>query len=74
MLYETNATMKMLGRNSYSPIFRDGIAVDAFNDVLNAHKNEGHMHYFDIAIDAFMLGYMYGKRAGRAKKHVSKNT
>ena len=68
MLYNANATMKMLGGNTYSPIFIGGVAADAFNDVLNAHKAEGHTHYIDIAMDAFMLGYIYGKRAERAKK------
>lgn len=68
MLYDANKTMKMLGCNIYAPIFRNGVAADDFNDVLNAHVNEGSMHYFDIAMDAFMLGYIYGKRAERARR------
>lgn len=67
MLYDANKTMKLLGQQFYYQIIKDE-RKDAFNDMMNAHRSEGHIHYFDLAMDAFMLGYIYGKRADRARR------
>lgn len=67
MLYRKNKTMELLGNQFYMQTIK-GEAADAFNDMLNAYRANGCVHYADIAMDAFMLGYIYGKRAERAKK------
>lgn len=67
MLYDANETMKLLGKQFYYQILNDE-RKDAFNDMMNAHRTEGRIHYFDLAMDAFMLGYIYGKRVERARK------
>ena len=65
--YDTNETMKMLGCQYYLNIFKNEKR-DAFNDMMNAYRAKGNIHYVDIAMDAFMLGYIYGKREERKKR------
>ena len=68
-LYDTNETMKMLGQQSAAEIIgTGGIAAGDFQNVIAAHLINGRTNYFEVGMDAFMLGYIYGKRAERAKR------
>lgn len=68
-LYEMNDTMKLLGRQSYLEILKENsVERNAYNDMMNAARKSGSTYYADVALDAFVLGYIYGKRAERAKK------
>ena len=70
-LYSTNKTMQMLG-NQYPNelIGKEGIAAEDFGNVVSAHRAKRTNNYFDIGMDFFMLGYIYGKRAERARRNV----
>lgn len=72
LVYNANSTMKMLGKQCSIPLIeKEGIAGNDFQDVLSAHEANGTSDYFSIAMDAFMLGYIYGKRAERARKRTA---
>lgn len=67
-LYNANETMKLLGhQHACGLLTGDGIAKDDFNNVIEAHRKQPRCTMFDIGIDMFMLGYIYGKRAVRSK-------
>lgn len=69
MLYNANATMKMLGNQCSMKLIGEGaIAENDFRNVLSAHRANKTSSYFDIGMDAFMLGYIYGIRAERARR------
>ena len=64
--YEKNATMRLLGYQYPIPIFWG-------NDVVRAEMEqikEARPYSFTLsaAIDIFMLGYIHGKRAERARR------
>lgn len=72
-LYEMNETMKLLGEQYYSEIFKGGSPErEAYNDMVNAYRENGNTHYADVAMDAFVLGYIYGKRAERARRRAKR--
>lgn len=62
--YYENPTMRMLGKNCYvGPLNQESFA--QLDEILKAR------HYSctrDTAMDIFMLGYIHGKRAERAKR------
>ena len=62
--YSENHTMQMLGKNYYSAVFANG-GYEAMNDVIKARP---FTCTFETAMDVFAIGYIYGKRAERAKK------
>ncbi len=72
-LYEMNETMKLLGNQYYLEVLKDGSPErEAYNDMMNAHRENGHVHCGDVAMDAFVLGYIYGKRAERARRRAKR--
>lgn len=62
--YEKNETMKMLEEQRAMFIYRDGIK-EKIDDIAKARPFSVTT---DAAIDIFMLGYIYGKRAERSRK------
>lgn len=62
--YDKNETMKLLGNQEYSFIYRDGIMAK-INDIVRVRP---YSCTENTALDIFMLGYIYGKRAERARK------
>lgn len=72
-LYNANETMKMLGKQyPLGLLGKGGIAAEDFGNVLDAHEKKGMYSLFDLGMDAFMLGFIYGKRAERQKRKESK--
>lgn len=64
-LYRMNDTMELLGHQRVSNF---AAGHEMMNEVFKAHKAKGTNNYYDVAIDAFALGFILGKRAERAKK------
>ena len=63
-LYRMNDTMELLGHQCTM-----GFAgFDKLEDIFAAHRAKGTNNYYDVATDAFSLGYIMGKRAERAKR------
>lgn len=56
--------MQMLGHNCYLKVF-DRKVFSELDDILNARP---FSYTKDTAMDIFMLGYIYGKRAERKRK------
>lgn len=69
-LYDANKTMRMLGNACPLAIVGKGqIAEDDFENLISAYRDvKAYPNYFEVAIDAFMLGYIHGKRAERARR------
>lgn len=68
MVYDMNETMKLIGQqNGVELIAQGGIAAEDFHNVVTVHIQNGS-NIYDVSIDAFVLGYIYGKRAERKKK------
>lgn len=66
MVYRKNKTMFMLGKSC---------AVNAFwgneevrQQIMDIKEARPHQFTFETAADIFMLGYIYGKRAERARR------
>ena len=72
-LYDANKTMKMLGNTRPLEIIGKGqVAEDDFKNLMSAYRDvKAYPNYFEVAIDAFMLGYIYGKRAERTRRKKS---
>lgn len=62
--YDENDTMRLLGKQKICFIYRDGIRKQ-INDIVIARP---YSVTPDMAIDLFMLGYIHGKRAERARR------
>ena len=69
-LYDTNKTMKMIGNSRPLAIVGNGqIAEDDFKNLMSAYSDvKAYPNLYEVGIDAFMLGYIYGKRAERARR------
>lgn len=68
-LYDANETMKMLGKQYPCKLLCEGgIAAEDFENMLDAYRKEETYTRFEIAMNAFMLGYIYGKRAERERR------
>lgn len=68
-LYRANETMKLLGKQCLYPLVTgNGIAKIDFDNVIKAHKEQPRCTMLDIGVDMFALGYIYGKRAERARR------
>lgn len=63
-VYELNDTMRLLGHQRPSEIITEE-ARKQMDEITEARKFTVH---FITAMDMFTLGYIYGKRAERAKK------
>ena len=74
MVYKENETMRIIGRHTVADEYLSvgGIAAEDFCNVLNAHKANWNGSLFEIGMDAFTLGYIYGKRAERARRKQDK--
>lgn len=71
-IYESNQTMTILGYQYPQNIIGDGgIAREDFINVIKAHAEKGTNDIYDLAIDFFMLGYLYGKRVERHKGNLA---
>lgn len=64
--YEKNATMGLLGKQCSVDIFwGDDEVHNAIKEIAEARP---HTFTLDAASDIFVLGYIYGKRAERARR------
>lgn len=66
-VYDVNPTMKMLGKNIYLRAL-DQQTFSELDDILEARP---YSCTRDTAMDIFMLGFIYGKRAERKKRKRS---
>ena len=67
-LYEMNDTMKLLGEQYTFELLKEGSPErESYNDMMNAYRENGHVHYADVALDAFTLGYIYTASAQRER-------
>lgn len=62
--YETNATMEFLGKQAPLAILTDEIKKQ-MGEITEARK---YTTTYMTALDMFMLGYIHGKRAERARR------
>ena len=62
--YDKNDTMKLIGHQNILPIFTDE-ATKQMDDVAKARP---YSFSYSGAIDMFILGYINGKRAERARR------
>lgn len=62
--YDVNSTMKMLGENTYIGALNQ----QAFSELDNILEARPYTCTRDTAMDIFMLGFIYGKRAERKKR------
>ncbi len=71
-IYEANKTMTILG-NQYPQniIGAEGVAREDFMNVIKAYAEKGTSDIYNLAIDSFMLGYLYGKRLERHKGNLA---
>lgn len=68
-IYDYNDTMEILGYSKISGIIGGGgVACDNFLDVCRAHLAAKKNNIYDVGIDFFALGYIYGKKAERAER------
>lgn len=67
-IYDANDTMRMLGYM----VLPDHIKISEVEDIINAHVPNApkSLHRFMVSygIDVLLLGYIYGKRAERARR------
>lgn len=63
-VYEANETMKLLGHQCPADMITSEI-VEQMNEITEARK---YTTTFETALDMFLLGYIHGKRAERAKR------
>lgn len=70
-IYDTNSTMVLLGQQQYA----DDEAVKEIEAVIKAHApnidsapHNVRAHMVETSWDVFILGYIYGKRAERARR------
>ena len=68
-IYESNKTMKIIGRQTIEIIAPNGVAYEDFKNVFKAHIEKGTKDAWDIACDFFLLGLLYGKRLERHKRN-----
>ncbi len=67
-IYDENETMKLLGMQAYYLLAMPGeIAHEDFGNILEAHRK--YMpDELSKSLDFFTIGYIYGKRAERARQ------
>ena len=72
--YEINATMRLLGKQCATDVFwRNNKARKAIDEIAEARP---YSFTLEAASNIFVLGYIFGKRAERARKNgtVSRQT
>lgn len=57
-------TMEMLSHQALDPFLES----EAVKEIVEAHEGEN----FRLSVDMFLLGYIEGKRAERARKRIKK--
>lgn len=67
--YDVNETMQILGQAKPSDTIT---ALNDINNVFNAYNEAPRGIAFDLALDMFNLGIIYGKKAERAKRKHTK--
>ena len=72
-VYNRNATMKMIGRQTVSNLTIDHDIFGKICDILQAHDDQARednriCDYIEPAIDFVILGMIYGKRAERERR------
>ena len=67
--YRANATMQMLGHQLYCRI----IEKQGFKEIDNILEARPYTSTMETAMDVFALGYIYGKRAERARRKGKKD-
>lgn len=68
-LYDVNETMNVLGHQHPTILLcGDGVAGKDFKNMLDAYRKNEIDSFYEFGVDAFMLGYIYGKRAERSKR------
>lgn len=72
-IYDTNSTMQLLGQQHYTDITDD--ALDEIEAVIKTHApnidiapHNVRAHFVETSWDLFILGFIYGKRAERARR------
>ena len=67
MRFNANETMKLIGRQKIGLLLKEEVH-QGLKDVVAANKPDYMMESdIDLAQDAFLLGYMMGKRSERRK-------
>ena len=66
MPYRKNKTMFMLGKNCMVNVFWGNAEVK--KQIYDIAEARPHNFTFEAAADIFMLGYIHGKRAERARR------
>lgn len=64
--YRKNDTMRLLGQQCAASIIGDNDVVR--HEIKEISEARPYTFTVDAAIDIFMLGYIYGKRAERARR------
>ncbi len=64
--YEKNETMRMLGMQAFKNYF--GVIKEARKGLDEIAEARPHSFAKDAVDDIFVLGYIYGKRADRARR------
>ncbi|MCR4813276.1 MAG: hypothetical protein K5879_00450 [Lachnospiraceae bacterium] len=67
-LYNSNETMMLLSRQTIGSFDKSANAKKDIGNLLTAYRNENDIDLTMLVLDAFQLGYIYGKRAEREKK------
>ena len=62
--YKKNETMKLLGKQVCEALYSDDVSRQ-IHDIAEARP---YSFKYSSAIDIFILGYIYGKKAERARK------
>lgn len=66
MVYRKNKTMFMLGKNCAVKVFWGNEEVK--RQIMDIKEARPHCFTLEAAADIFMLGYIHGKRAERARR------
>lgn len=64
--YDKNETMQMLGRQSIGNLMEKEAFNKDFHNMIAGHRGE-KVDYYDIVVDALLLGFIYGKRVERMR-------
>lgn len=68
--YTENETMELLGKQTlYLTAVEGGVARTDFRNVLDAHRAQPKVDVYDVGMDFFMLGLIYGKKMERAHRN-----
>lgn len=69
-IYDTNETMHIIGKQHPLLFIGPGTAAGKdFRAALDTYKQQEEIDLFNMALDFFMLGVIYGKKADRATRN-----